>query len=154
MQFEPHLQDYLHIIRRRKWILITCFTVIVVSMLIWSLKQTPVYKSTVTILIEPRSPKVLAVKEVAPMGAFRGVAYRDYYETQYKLIKSRMLMEKVADSLGPKYGNNPDKKGNSLLIKGKILLKMLLQKVADSIGLEYGNKTKKDRDNTDKKGVR
>jgi capsular exopolysaccharide synthesis family protein len=32
-------------------------------------------------------------------------AYKDYYETQYKLIKSRTLLSKVADSLGLKAGN-------------------------------------------------
>ncbi|MEF9427067.1 MAG: polysaccharide biosynthesis tyrosine autokinase, partial [Candidatus Mariimomonas ferrooxydans] len=115
-----------------------------------------IYKSTATIMIEPKSPKVLSVKEVTPMGAFRergggGGQARQYYETQYKLIKSKLLMERVADSLGPKYGDNPAKKRNSILIKGKMLLKMLMEKAADSIGLEYGNKTNKDSDTSDKK---
>ncbi len=151
MQIEPHLQDYVKVIMRRRWIILTFFTIFVVAALIVSLKQIPIYKSTTTILIEPRSPKVISVKEVTSMGARdRGggrSGYQGYYDTQYKLIKSKLILKKAVASLGLEYSNRPRKKGNSLLIKGK----MFLKKVVASIGLEYGNKTNKDLDNNDKK---
>ncbi|MFH1776617.1 MAG: polysaccharide biosynthesis tyrosine autokinase [Candidatus Omnitrophota bacterium] len=96
---EVHFQDYLQIILRRRWIIITFFTVLVVTVLIGSLKQTPIYRAIATIMIERRSPQVISVKEVTPMGASDYYAYKDYYETQYKLITCRTVMEKVAESL-------------------------------------------------------
>jgi len=101
-QNEPHIQDYIQVIMRRRWIILTFFIVLVVTVLIGSLKQTPIYRATATLMIERRSPKVVSVEEVTPMGTSDYYAYKDYYETQYKLIKSRSLLEKVADSLGLK----------------------------------------------------
>lgn len=102
---QPHLQDYIQVILRRRWIILTFFTVLVVTVLIGSLKQTPIYEATTTLMIEMRRPNIVSFKEVTPMGPSDYYAYRDYYETQYKLIKSRSLMKNVADSLGLK----PDK---------------------------------------------
>ena len=116
MQIQPHLQDYAQVIMRRRWVIITFFTVLIVAVLIGSLKQTPIYEANTTLLIERKSPKVVAVEEVTPMGSSGDYrAYEDYYETQYRLIKSKTLIKKVADSLGfkpdnPHKGNNPVKK--------------------------------------------
>ncbi len=115
-QKEPHIQDYIQVIMRRRWVILTFFTVLVVTVLIGSLKQTPIYESTTTLLIERKSPHVVSVQEVTPMGTTGDYrAYRDYYETQYKLIKSSTLIRKVASSLGlkpnnPHKGDNPVKK--------------------------------------------
>ncbi len=104
-QNEPHIQDYIQVMMRRRWVILTFFIVLVVTVLIGSLKQTPIYRATATLMIERRSPKVVSVQEVAPMGTSDYYAYKDYYETQYKLIKSRSLLEEVADSLGLKADN-------------------------------------------------
>ncbi len=104
-QKEPHIQDYIQVILRRRWIIITFFTVLVVTVLIGSLKQTPIYNAVATLRIEHKSPRVVSVQEVAPMGPVDYHAYKDYYETQYELIKSETLLEKAADSLGWKVSN-------------------------------------------------
>jgi len=101
-KIEPHIQDYLNVIMRRRWTVITFFTVLVVTVIIGSLKQTPVYQSTSTILIERQSPKVVSFKAVVPMGTDSFYQYKDYYETQYKLLQSESLMKKVASALGMK----------------------------------------------------
>lgn len=105
IQNQPHLQDYLQVILRRRGIIGTFFTVLIVTVLIGSLKQTPIYQATATLMIERRSPQVISVQEVTPMGPSDYYAYKDYYETQYKLIKSQTLLERVADSLGLKVDN-------------------------------------------------
>jgi len=43
MQIEPHLQDYVKVIMRRRWIILAFFTIFVVAALIVSLRQTPIY---------------------------------------------------------------------------------------------------------------
>lgn len=85
---------------RRFWVVLTFFIAVVTSVLIFSLKQTPIYEATTSLLIERKSPQVISVKEVTPMGAENSAAYKEYYETQYKLIKSRAVLSKVAKSLG------------------------------------------------------
>ncbi len=108
---QPHLQDYFQVLMRRRWVIFTFFFIIVVSVLIGSLKQTPIYETSTTLLIERRSPQILSVQEVAPMGLSDYYAYKEYYETQYKLIKGRILLKSVADSLGmkhnPRRGKDP-----------------------------------------------
>lgn len=99
---EIHLQDYIQIILRRRWIIITFFITLVVTVFIGSIKQRPIYQAKATLMIERESPKVVTFKEVTPMGTTDYQTYRDYYETQYKLIKSRSLLIKVMDSLGLK----------------------------------------------------
>ena len=102
LQPQPHLRDYIQVALRRRWIILTFFTVLVVTVLIGSLKQTPIYQATAVLMIERRSPRVISVQEVAPMGTSDYYAYKDYYETQYKLIRSKTLLKRVADKLGLK----------------------------------------------------
>ena len=54
---------------------------------------TPVYRSTVTLLIEVSPAKVVSIEEV--YGA--NLANREYLESQYEILKSRTIAEKVID---------------------------------------------------------
>ncbi len=125
---EVHLQDYIQVILRRRWIIITFFTVLVTTVIIGTLKQTPIYESTLTLLIERKSPRVISVQEVSPMGTSDYYAYKDYYETQYKLIKSKSLLAKVAQSVGLK-SDNPHKGTDSV---EKLLKAIKVQPVKNS----------------------
>jgi polysaccharide biosynthesis transport protein len=95
-----HLRDYLNVIRCRRWIIISFSVVLIISVLIFSLKQTPVYESTATILINRDSPHVLSIQEVSPMGSGDYYNERNYYETQYKLIKSKAVLKNTVKALG------------------------------------------------------
>ena len=111
---QANIQDYIQVIIRRRGVILTFFTVLFFTVLIGTLKQKPVYEAKATIQIEKSSPRVTSIQEVAPMGAmddYRG--YKDYYETQYKLLKSQTLMRRVADALGlntdiPRKGKRAD----------------------------------------------
>jgi succinoglycan biosynthesis transport protein ExoP len=93
---EIHLQDYLHIIRKRKWVIFSILFVIVVSVTILTFRQIPIYQATVRILIEKETPQILSFKEVLNMDT----ADTEYYQTQYKILKSRTLAKEVLDKLG------------------------------------------------------
>ncbi|MFC1576073.1 GumC family protein [Candidatus Omnitrophota bacterium] len=99
LQKQPHIQDYIQVLIRRRWVILTFFAVLVVTVLIGSIKQTRIYRATTVLRIEHKSPRVVSVQEVTPMGSSDYYSYKDYYETQYKLIKSRTLLKEVADSL-------------------------------------------------------
>ncbi|MFH1093662.1 MAG: polysaccharide biosynthesis tyrosine autokinase [Candidatus Omnitrophota bacterium] len=97
---EIHLQDYIQIILRRRWVILTFFIVLLTTVIIGTLKQTPIYEATATLMIERKSPRVISVQEVSQMGTSDYYDYKDYYETQYKLIKSRSLLTRVAELTG------------------------------------------------------
>jgi len=117
---EIHISDYLQVLLRRRWVIITFFIVLVTTVIINTLKQTPIYEASATLLIEHKSPRVISVQEVTPMGAGDYASYREYYETQYKLIKSPTLLKKVADAVGLKAGER--RKGDTPVKK---LLKVI-----------------------------
>jgi uncharacterized protein involved in exopolysaccharide biosynthesis len=93
---EVHLRDYLHVILRRKWIVITFLIAIVTTVTIGTFMMKPKYKSSVTIKIEKENPNILSFKDVVSLER----AEEDYYQTQYKILKSRNLAKRVIRSLG------------------------------------------------------
>jgi len=56
----------------------------------------PVFEASTRILIQREAPNIVNMQEVSPM------EYRDveYYQTQYKILKSRSLAERVNKALG------------------------------------------------------
>lgn len=105
---ELHLLDYLRIIARRRWVVIASFVVIVTGVTLWTLKQTPIYRASATLMIEPATPKIVSFQEVMPMGPGSLFGYADYYSTQLKLIRSRSILKKVVEELGLKAFPNID----------------------------------------------
>lgn len=96
---EPGLEDYADILKRRKWILITCFLVSVVTVTAGSLLIrliNPVYKSEAVIEIAPENPKITTFQEVVEFEAKEG---DDFYKTQYEIVKSRTLAKVVVNAL-------------------------------------------------------
>jgi len=71
------------------------FLAAVLTVGIYSFVQTPIYQATATVLIEPEPPKVLNIQEVSPIGS----PTQDYYRTQYEIMTSRPIIEKVIETL-------------------------------------------------------
>jgi len=87
---------YFELVWRRLWLILAVFVLVVVGALLVSLKMTPIYEAATTLRIEQRSPKIMtSINEVTPMGMGDYASYRDYYETQYKLIMSKSLIVRV-----------------------------------------------------------
>jgi uncharacterized protein involved in exopolysaccharide biosynthesis len=106
---ETHLKDYYRVVRKHRWLVAGLFLVTVLSVSIWSFVQTPVYQASATVLIEPEPPKVLNIQEVTPIGA----PTQEYYRTQYELMTSRPIVEKVVETLNlaarlPELQRSPD----------------------------------------------
>jgi succinoglycan biosynthesis transport protein ExoP len=102
--WESPLRDYFHVLVRRRRVVLAVFVGVVALAALRTLLTRPVYEATSQILIERTDPAVLSFKEVAPVDAGRD----DYYQTQYKLLQSRSLAERVIETLGllndPEYG--------------------------------------------------
>ncbi|MGI9534548.1 MAG: GumC family protein, partial [Thermodesulfobacteriota bacterium] len=111
--------EYTDVIFRRKWVIIASVLASIIIVTIASLLMDKIYKADATIEIAPDAPKITGFREV-----FDDARQQDeFYETQYKLIKSRSLAREVINTLD--LGSHPDfvyedeeKDGNSEVVEG------------------------------------
>jgi capsular exopolysaccharide synthesis family protein len=96
-QGESHLWDYVHVLLRRRRLLLAVFAAIVALATLRTLLTRPVYEATAQLLIEKQNPNVLNFQGVTEERAGTGID--DYYQTQYKLLQSRSLARRVVESL-------------------------------------------------------
>lgn len=89
---DPHLRDYWQVLRKHRWIVLTCFLVTVITVATATFVQQSVYKAIATIQIDKAVPNVLKFEEVSPPA---NKETDDYYQTQYKLLMSYSLAERV-----------------------------------------------------------
>lgn len=92
---ELNFKDFINIVDKRKWIIITIFVILVSAVTLFSFMATPIYRATAVLLIERQQPKVLSVEEVYGMG----LADKEYYETQYKILRSRTLIKRLFEDM-------------------------------------------------------
>lgn len=85
------LQDYLAVLRRRRWLIAVVTTIVVVSALTTSFLMTPIYEGTTEVVVEPvrRSQEVSLENLLSTPNA--AVA------TEQRVITSRAVAERVAD---------------------------------------------------------
>ncbi len=98
---EGFLQHYLLMFRKWLWLILSVVCVIVTLTLIDTARTRPVYQATARLIIEREHPHIIPFDEaigrspvVDPM-----VSYSSYYQTQYKLLQSRSLAQRVIQSL-------------------------------------------------------
>jgi capsular exopolysaccharide synthesis family protein len=92
----PHLLDYMHVILKRRWVVLSCLLIVFTTVAIGTLKKKPIYEGKVLIEINPEQPNVLNFQEVLQLTS---VDIESYRETQYKVLQSRTLAEHVIDGL-------------------------------------------------------
>ncbi len=95
-----HLRDYLNILRRRRWVLISFFFITVTTITLATFIQKPVYKATTTVIVELNSPDVLPEADSMTLGGeSEYYLYKDYLETQREIIRSRRIAHNVVKNL-------------------------------------------------------
>lgn len=111
-----NLKEYLDILIRRKWVILSCLLIFVIATAVSTLMQTPLYKSFATMEISPRTPQVISFNGVVDFGT-NSWNTSAFYETQFRLIQSRTFAKRVVNSLGlsvPKK-NSGESDGSSFL---------------------------------------
>jgi polysaccharide biosynthesis transport protein len=96
------LHAYWRTIVRRRWLVIPFFLAVVLVTGIVTLRQTRIYDATCTIIIDLSAPKVLdkdSVQEVVESGSGGYWYSKEFYETQYKVLTSRTVAQRVVDKL-------------------------------------------------------
>lgn len=96
---QPHLRDYLGILYTRRWILISTVLLITLLSVVYVLVQTPIYRATCRLTIEPTRTRVVQTDEVydPTFGAEGGnqILRREFLETQFLLILRRPSLEQT-----------------------------------------------------------
>lgn len=88
---EIDLRDYLRVVLKRRWTVITVFTVILITVTIHAFTATPMYEAFTRIIIDRENPNVVSIQEVMAVDS----SGTDYYQTQYKIIESRTVAKGV-----------------------------------------------------------
>lgn len=88
---QVHLRDYLEVLLRRKWIVIVFLISVLITGTVVTFMMKPIYKAATTIQLRSGKADILTFKDV----------YKEVndLETQYKILDSKNLAEKVAAKL-------------------------------------------------------
>jgi capsular exopolysaccharide synthesis family protein len=92
---EIQLRDYLDLIIRRKWLILTVLISAFLSMLIFTLASTKIYEASANLEVNQETPQVTKFEEMLASK----VQTREFYETQVELICSRAMINRVIDRL-------------------------------------------------------
>jgi len=92
---EIHVLDYVKMIYKRRWIALTAFLVVVLSVSVYTFTAVPIYQARVEIMIEKEESNAVSLKEVLEQNQYED----DYYQTQYKILQSRALARRTIDAL-------------------------------------------------------
>lgn len=108
------LREYWEIILRRRWTVLTSFAIVLVAMMTATFLTTKIYRATLTLQIDQQESKVMAVGSVSP----NDTSYYDsqnFYQTQYELLKSDALAQRVIEQLNLVAPSQTAKKSKSWL---------------------------------------
>ncbi|MBI2829339.1 MAG: polysaccharide biosynthesis tyrosine autokinase [Acidobacteria bacterium] len=92
---ELTLVHYLQVLYRRRYIAVSAFLAVFLSVALHTFTAVRIYEGAVRILIERENPNVVSFQEVLEQSELTD----DYYETQYKILQSRALARSTIDSL-------------------------------------------------------
>jgi capsular exopolysaccharide synthesis family protein len=97
-----NLLHYWHLAVKYRWLLAAALVLGLAAGVVVTLLTTPVYRATATVQIDEEPQKVVAVESQRPVQS--GGADK-FYQTQYELLKSRALAQRVAQ--GERLGDDP-----------------------------------------------
>ncbi|HAS51407.1 MAG TPA: exopolysaccharide biosynthesis protein [Gammaproteobacteria bacterium] len=94
---ELDLRELWQVIVKRRWTIFTFTLIVVAAVVVASFLMTPIYRASLTLQIDREDIKIVKIEEVSPVEDGRA---QDYYQTQYELLKSRSLAQRVINQLG------------------------------------------------------
>src|SRR2546427_28048 len=88
---ETHFWDYWQVVSRRRWTILCVFLGTLLAATLYTFTVRPVFTGTVSLRIEKEPPRVVKFEEVVKEADNQ----QDYYQTQYKILQSRSLANRV-----------------------------------------------------------
>lgn len=107
---EAHLKDYLRVLRKHVWLTIATVVIATAGGAVWINTQPSIFQASATILIDPEPPKFINLPEITSVGG------ADYFQTQYEIIRSRAVVERVLQAVNlrqraPEFAHSGDVAG-------------------------------------------
>ena len=110
---ESHLLDYLMILRKHQWLIVSFLLALVTIVTIATFRIQPVYEATTRIEIDRENTNFLPFGGNDPYDLYQDL--EDYIETQSKILVSETLAMQTVKSLNldqdPRFGGQPLKPG-------------------------------------------
>jgi len=107
---EIDVLEYVRVVLKRKWVLVTFAAVLIALAAVLSFTTTPLYRATATLLIDEPGASLLNIQDVLNAGAYYRTDYMGtYFNTQLRLLTSRSLAERVAKKIN--LGARPEFRG-------------------------------------------
>lgn len=94
-----HVLNYLHIILKRKWLVLSFFFSTILVAGLYTYSQTPIYRGTVIMQLIQDNPQSFLEKPDPLAGLYGYDTQTKFYETQYMLLKSKPLAARIVDAL-------------------------------------------------------
>jgi capsular exopolysaccharide synthesis family protein len=95
---EFDLRELWQVIVKRRWTIAIFTLIVVIAVITASFLMTPIYRASLTLQIDREDIKIVDIEQVTPGEGRSGS--QDYYQTQYELLKSRSLAQRVVNQLG------------------------------------------------------
>lgn len=89
------LSHYFRVINQSKWRILSLALIVTFLVALIVLSLTPIYKATSSLLIESEETNIVSIEQVYGLDASK----KEYFETQYEILKSRYIAEKVVNKL-------------------------------------------------------
>ena len=109
------LREYWEIILRRRWTVLTCFAIVLVAVMTATFLMTRIYRATLTLQIEQQESKTAVLGAAAAPNEMAFFDSQSFYQTQYELLKSDALAQRVIEQLNLVAPSQTAKKSKSWL---------------------------------------
>ncbi len=143
---EVGLGALLDVVWKHKWLVAAFAVLVVAATTVYTRRQPKIYEATTQLVIDLTAPQYLSrgQQEVVSLGTGNSWNTREFFETQYRIIKSRMVAKKVVDRLslgadldflGVEEIEDPEKRAKRLERadpEGILIAKLKVTPVADS----------------------
>lgn len=137
-QYELNINDYIRILRKRRFIIIFCFIAMLVTSLFFVSQESPQYKAVSSVKIEQRQTVAGLLTEL--------VTYSpgDVMESAAKIIKGYPVMRKVARRLGLTEKGTPKTKARAIIaeLQGDVIAEPVKSTNIIEITVTSGNAKK------------
>jgi succinoglycan biosynthesis transport protein ExoP len=111
MPREPHLLDYLILLRKHQWLILFFLLAIVSIVTIATFRMQPVYQATARVEIDRENTNAIRFSDSDAYEMYEDL--EDYITTQSKILQSETLAMLTVKSMGldnlPEFGGNPGK---------------------------------------------
>ncbi|MEJ5363563.1 MAG: polysaccharide biosynthesis tyrosine autokinase [Desulfosoma sp.] len=121
------LRDYMEILLRRKWTVISVLMVVFATTLVVSFTMTPVFKAQARLEVSPKETTVTKFEDVVASQ----LQTREFMQTQVKLLQSESLAQRVIDKL--QLQQHPDFNPKAAPIQDEGVVSTLRARLRDAV---------------------